>query len=274
MERDTTMRSKFEDTGILPRLTLVGAGPGDPELLTLKAYQALQDADVVLYDALIHPGTLQYLPGHTLKRFVGKRANAHYYSQPEINKLIVEEAHKYGHVVRLKGGDPFVFGRGFEEILYAEKHGIETAVIPGVSSATSLASLHRIPLTARGENQSFWVLTGCTTERKVSEDIVIAAQTQATAVILMGLGRIGDIVNIYKSVGKAALPIAVIINGSLDNEEIITATVETVQDKIYKKTITGPALIIIGEAVGLYTARSIQKAVQSQQEYTHFINTI
>lgn len=273
MERGN-ISSKLKAAGVTPKLTLVGAGPGDPELITMKAYKVLQDADVVLYDALIHPDTLQYIPDHTIKRFVGKRANAHYYSQQEINEQIVEDAYKYGHVVRLKGGDPFVFGRGFEEIIYAENHQIETAVIPGVSSATSLASLHKIPLTARGENQSFWVLTGCTTDRKISEDIVIAAQTNATAVILMGLGRIADIVNIYKSVGKSELPIAVLINGSLENEEVIVAKVETIQDEIYKKPITGPALIIVGEAVSLYSTKSKQKNINLKQEHSYFINSI
>lgn len=268
------MLASISNTDKAPRLTLVGAGPGDPELLTMKAYHALQVADVVLYDALIHPDTLAYIPQKTIKRYVGKRANAHYYSQDEINALIVDDAFKHGHVVRLKGGDPFVFGRGYEEIAYAEAYGIPTSVIPGVSSATSLATLNKIPLTARGKNQSFWVLTGCTTERKVSEDIAIAAQTKATAVILMGLGRITDIVNIYKKAGKQDLPIAIIVNGSLENEEIILAQVNTIEEEVQKKTITGPAIIIIGEAVNLHTAKNIHHTIGAQPKPSYAINTL
>lgn len=268
------MPTSISNTNKAPRLTLVGAGPGDPELLTMKAYRALQAADVVLYDALIHPDTLAYIPQKTIKRYVGKRANAHYYSQDEINALIVDDAFKHGHVVRLKGGDPFVFGRGYEEIAYAEAYGIPTSVIPGVSSATSLATLNKIPLTARGKNQSFWVLTGCTKERKVSKDIAIAAQTNATAVILMGLGRITDIVNIYKNAGKQNLPIAIIVNGSLENEEIILAQVHTIEEEIQKKAITGPALIIIGEAVNLHSAKNIHHTVSAEPKPSYAINTI
>jgi len=268
------MLASISNTNKAPRLTLVGAGPGDPELLTLKAHHALQEADVVLYDALIHPDTLAYIPEKTIKRYVGKRANAHYYSQDEINALIIDDAYKYGHVVRLKGGDPFVFGRGYEEIEYAESYGVPTTVIPGISSATSLSTINKIPLTARGKNQSFWVLTGCTTERKVSKDIALAAQTNATAVILMGLGRLADIVHIYKNAGKQNLPVAVIVNGSLKNQQIILAQVNTIEEEIQKKTITGPALILIGEVVDLHTAKSIHQTIGAQPEPIYATNTI
>ena len=251
-----------------PRLTLVGAGPGDPELLTLKAVKALQSAQVVLYDALIHPGVLEYVSPKAIKRFVGKRAGLHAYSQEDIHEMIVRYALSYGHVVRLKGGDPFVFGRGYEEIVYAESFNIETTVIPGITSATSLPALKKIPLTTRGQNESFWVLTGTTSEKKVSNDIFLAAQTKATAVILMGLKKLSEIVEIYREAGKSTLPVAIIINGSLPNERFIIGTVNTIEEEINNACLHGPALIVIGEAVRYYLDKK-EKACQEQQTVAH-----
>ena len=138
---------------IEPKLILVGAGPGDPELISVKGLKALQAADVVMYDALVSEELLQHAP-NAVKVFCGKRAGTHYMKQDEINRQIVEHAERYGTVVRLKGGDPFIFGRGQEELEYAEKHGIPTAIIPGISSATALATSRKIPLTKRGITES------------------------------------------------------------------------------------------------------------------------
>ncbi len=237
---------------ISPRFTLIGAGPGDPELLTLKAVKALQKAKVILYDALVQPETLDFASADAIMHFVGKRSGNHAYKQEEINELIVQYALSHGDVVRLKGGDPFVFGRGYEELAYAEKFNIETLVIPGLTSATALPALHKIPLTTRGENESFWVLTGTTSDRKVSADVYKAAQTKATAVILMGMRKLTKITEIYKAAGKAQLPIAVIINGSKLDEEIIIGRVNTIEEQLNQKTTTGPGLLIIGEAVKHY----------------------
>lgn len=234
-----------------PRLTLVGAGPGDHELITVKGAKALKDATVILYDALIDPKIFEYASPRVIRRFVGKRCGLHTYSQEEINEMIVSYALTYGHVVRLKGGDPFVFGRGYEELAYAGSFGIETEVIPGVTSATSLPALKKIPLTTRGLNESFWVLTGTTADRKISNDIFLAAQTNATVVILMGLKKLDEITNIYKEAGKKDLPVAVIVNGSLPNEQFITGTISDIQLKMSECDIHGPALILIGEAVRL-----------------------
>lgn len=235
-----------------PKLTLVGAGPGDPELITLKGIKALQSASVILYDALINTEILQYAAPHAIKRFVGKRAGLHSYSQDEINEMIVRYALSYGPVVRLKGGDPFVFGRGYEEIAYAESFNIETEVVPGITSATALTALKKIPLTTRGLNESFWVLTGATSEKQVSNDIFLASQTKATAVILMGMKRLGEIVEIYHEAGKEDLPVAIIINGSLPDEKFITGTIKNIESKIKESAVQGPAIIVIGEAVKLH----------------------
>lgn len=235
-----------------PRLTLVGAGPGDPDLITVKGAKALREATVILYDALVHPGIFQHTSPDAIKRFVGKRSGLHSYSQDEINEMIVRYALSYGKVVRLKGGDPFVFGRGYEEVAYAESFGIDTEVVPGVTSATALTALKKIPLTTRGLNESFWVLTGTTSEKKVSNDIFLAAQTKATAVILMGLKKLGEIVEIYREAGKQDLPVAVIVNGSLPNEVFITGTIADIEATVRETCLSGPALIVIGEAVKLH----------------------
>jgi len=249
-----------------PKLTLIGAGPGDPELLTIKAARALEKAKVILYDALVNPDVLKYANSHAIKRFVGKRAGLHTYSQEDINKMIVEYAHTHGAVVRLKGGDPFVFGRGYEEIIYAESFKIKTEVIPGLTSATCLPSLNKIPLTSRGMNESFWVLTGATSDRKISNDIFLAAQTKATAVILMGLKKLPEIVAVYEEAGKAHLPLAIIINGSLKNEQIIPGHINDIEEKIEDEIIKGPALLIIGEAVDFYLEKMQLKKTRMTQE--------
>lgn len=232
-----------------PRLTLVGAGPGDPELITVKAVHAIRSADVVLYDALVSSDILDIIPANTPSFSVGKRAGAHSYKQEEINELIVELAFAHGHVVRLKGGDPFVFGRGSEEIEFAEKHGIQTAVVPGISSALAVPASVGIPLTARGVSESFWVITGTTKVGSISKDIELAAQSTATIVILMGLQKIGEIMEQFMVNGKADLPVAVIQNGTLPTQKVVIATVSTIVSQISVDEVGSPAIIVVGEVV-------------------------
>ena len=159
-------------------LILIGAGPGDPELITLKGINALKRADVVLYDALANDQLLDYCKADCEKIYVGKKSGLHIKQQAHINELIVEHASKDKVVVRLKGGDPFVFGRGHEEMEHARQHNIESEVIPGVTSSISVPSSHHIPLTKRGINESFWVVTGTTRSHKFSKDLVQAASIQ------------------------------------------------------------------------------------------------
>lgn len=146
-----------------PKLTVVGAGPGDPELITIKAVNTLKTAKVVLYDALINRDLLEYAPSAE-HIFVGKRKDKHRFSQDEINDLIVMYALERGHVVRLKGGDPFIFGRGSEEINYARSKGLETDVVSGITSSIAVPANVGIPLTQRGTSESFWVITGTTSK--------------------------------------------------------------------------------------------------------------
>lgn len=236
---------------IQPKLTLVGAGPGDPDLLTIKGLKALADADVVLFDALANEELLKYASKHAELISVGKRAGKHSMKQGEINELIVKKALQKGHVVRLKGGDPFIFGRGYEEIDYAEAFGIETAVIPGISSFYSVPELQKIPVTVRGTNESFWVVTGTTASGELSKDIYHAAQSSATVIILMGMNKLQEIAQAFSSNGKGETPVAIIQNGSLPEEKAGYATVTTMVEMAKDQNLANPAIIVIGEVVRL-----------------------
>lgn len=237
---------------IQPKLTLAGAGPGDPDLITAKAINALGKADIILYDALVNPILLNYASPDVKKIFVGKRNNQHSLKQDQINNLIVDLAFTYGHVVRLKGGDPFVFGRGYEEIQYAQSFNIETEVIPGISSSVGVPALAGIPVTHRGASESFWVITGTTRTGELSRDIKLASQSTATVVILMGVHKLHEIVEVYKSSGKANLPIALIQNGTLPNEHVAIGTISTIEEIVLQKKIGSPAVIVAGEVVKLH----------------------
>lgn len=237
------MKSKLEK-----KVILVGAGPGDPDLITVKGVKALQNAKVVLYDALINRELLQYAPTAE-KIFVGKRKGYHKYSQDEINELIVKSAFEYGNVVRLKGGDPFIFGRGSEEIEYIESFGVETEVISGISSSMAVPASQGISLTKRRVSESFWVITGTTSERKLSKDVYLAAQSTATVVILMGMSKLPEIVSIFKNFNKNNVPTAIIQNGTTKNEKLGLGTIDTIEEVVAEKELSSPAIIIIGEVV-------------------------
>jgi len=236
-----------------PRITLVGAGPGDAELITLKGVRVLKTADVVLYDALVNNELLDFAPENAIKVFVGKRSGDHSYSQQAVNKLMIDYALNYGHVVRLKGGDPFVFGRGFEELEMAASYSIPAEVIPGISSSISVPALQGIPVTHRGTSESFWVITGTTTNGEVSKDIYTAAKTNATIVVLMGVKKLKEIAAIFEAEGKGRLPVAVIQNGSMANEKVVVGTAATIAEAAADQQIDSPALIIFGEVVGLHS---------------------
>ncbi len=232
-----------------PSLTLVGAGPGDPDLLTIKGMKALQQADVVLYDALANDALLNYVPVHAPRIYVGKRAGSHKMAQEDINRLIVDCAFRYGHVVRLKGGDPYIFGRGHEEQVYAESAGVPTTVVPGISSAYAVPALQHIPLTKRGCSESFWVITGTTRSGNISRDVRLAARSTATVVILMGMAKLREIQQIFEDCGKQDTPVAIIQNGSLPEEKIGLGQVRHLQAVAEKHRLASPAIIVIGAVV-------------------------
>jgi uroporphyrin-III C-methyltransferase len=236
----------------IPRLTLIGAGPGDVELITLKGIRAIKSADVILYDALANQELLEYARPEALRIYVGKRLGKYVYTQEEINLKIVTLALEYGHVVRLKGGDPFVFGRGFEEIEYAKNFNIKCSVISGVTSAIAAPASIGIPVTSRGFAESFWVITGTTQSGELSRDIELAVQSTATVVILMGMSKLSQICEIFSLNGKSNVPMAIIQNGTRENGKAVIGTVSSIIEKVEEEKITNPAVIIIGEVVSLH----------------------
>lgn len=235
-------------TKLAKKVTLIGAGPGDPDLITVKGVKALQKSKVILYDALINRELLEYAP--TAKKiFVGKRKGMHSFTQDKINELIVKSAFEYGNVVRLKGGDPFIFGRGSEEVEFIESFGIETEVISGISSAMAVPASQGISLTKRGVAESFWVITGTTSERQLSTDVYLAAQSTATVVILMGMSKLNEIVSIFKKFNKSEVPTAIIQNGTTASEKIGLGTINSIEEVVHQKQLSSPAIIVIGEVV-------------------------
>ena len=246
-------------------LTVVGAGPGDIELITLKAIKALKNADVVLYDALVNVELLKYA-ANADHIFVGKRKGCYAYRQEQINELIVSRAKSRGHVVRLKGGDPFVFGRGAEEMEYAAMQGLEVAMVPGISSCTSVPAIQHIPVTKRGAAESLWVITGTTKEHKLSADVTLAAKSSATVVILMGMSKLSQIVALFKEEGKADRPIAIIQNGTREEEKIGVGTIASIVREVERQELTNPAIIVIGEVV-----RHREQMLAIQKEYSEVV---
>lgn len=234
------------------KVSLVGAGPGDLELITVKGLKAIQSADVILYDALSNVDLIKEAPRGAVKIFVGKRAGKHSLKQEEINLLIVQSAYRYGHVVRLKGGDPFVFGRGHEELLYLQSFNIPVELIPGISSAISLPMLQAVPLTRRGVSESFWVLTGTTKSKQLSKDIQLAMQSSATLVVLMAIKKLKLIQSLFVDAGKSQTPVMVIQNGSRSNENVAIGTMKEIVALAESKNIGTPGIIVIGEAVALH----------------------
>ncbi len=233
------------------KISIVGAGPGDPELLTIKAWKAIQQADVILYDALVNPSILEEAKENSHKVYVGKRANRHRYPQEVINQMMVQMAILHGHVVRLKGGDPFIFGRGHEELEYARQFDIPVDIVPGISSCIAVPELCEVPLTRRGINTGFWVMTATTSSGQLSEDVCLAANANATVVVLMGMRKLPQIVDLFTAAGKPDLPVMIVQNGSLPNEKKISGTVRTIIDQAEAAQMGTPAIIVLGEVVKL-----------------------
>lgn len=233
------------------KVYLTGAGPGDVDLLTIKALKVIQKADVIIYDRLANPEILKEAKENAELIFVGKEKGNHRVPQEEINEIIYQCSLKYKNVVRLKGGDPFVFGRGGEEALYLKQRGIKFEIIPGVTSAISVPAYAGIPVTSRGVTPSFRVVTG---HRKSSENIAninwASFIEDETIVFLMGLHNIELIVTKLLEVGKVKdYPCAIICNGTTKNQKVLTGTLETIVEK--SKDAVSPAIIIVGEVVNL-----------------------
>lgn len=244
----------------MAKLILVGAGPGDPELITLKAIRALGEADVILYDALANEELLVHTQNVAIRQFVGKRFGCHALSQQEINDLIIAYGRQYKNIVRLKGGDPFVFGRAQEEIDAAVAAGMEVELVPGISSALAVPAAELIPLTCRGINESFWVVTGTTRSGGISKDLSLAAQSSATVVILMAMSKLEAIADLFTAAGKSETAAAIIQDGTRCNSRMVTGKVKDIAYRAQYSGLENPAVIIIGDVVNLNRDLALQIA--------------
>ncbi|WP_222835040.1 uroporphyrinogen-III C-methyltransferase [Flagellimonas ruestringensis] len=249
------------------KVTLVGAGPGASDLITLRGLRVLRQADVILYDALVDTSLLNELDDGVPKIYVGKRCSKHSLAQVDTNRLIVESALRYGHAVRLKGGDPFVFGRGAEELEYVESFGIPVEVVPGVSSAIAVPASQGIPLTKRGVSNSFWVVTATTEQGGFSKDFQFAAQSSATLVILMGMRKLGIISAALRQHRGGNTPVAIIQNGTLTSETCSTGVLSDAEALLAHVDTSQPGIIIIGNVVTEHPAffeETIQRAINME----------
>lgn len=231
------------------KLTLVGAGPGDPELISVKGLKAIQKADVILYDALVSKELIQSVQPSCKLVYVGKRKGKKEFPQDEINRLLVFYAIRFKNVVRLKGGDPNVFGRGHEEMSFASSYNIEVEIIPGISSSIAAPTAAGIPLTKRGVNESFWVITGTLSNGDLSNDIELAARSSATIVILMGMTHIEKIARLFQEHRSPLEPFCVIQEATLPSQKIVTGSAANIHQMVVEDGISSPAVIVIGKVV-------------------------
>lgn len=236
------------------KVYLVGAGPGDAGLITVKGLEKIRQCDAIIYDRLANEELLEEVPVSCEKIYVGKQAGSHYRKQEEINEILVECAKRHDYVVRLKGGDSFVFGRGGEEIEVLQAEGIAYEVIPGVTSAIAVPECAGIPVTHRGVSRSFHVITGHTktSTNEPDYDYDTIAKMEGTVVFLMGLSNLSQIAKRLIDAGKEAdTPVAVISDGTTCYQRKITGTLETIAGKMEEAKLPSPAVIVIGDTAAL-----------------------
>jgi len=240
------------------RVSIVGTGPGDPDLLTLKALHVMQDADVILYDKLIGPKVLDYARRDAIRIFVGKSRACHFKTQDEINDLMISHAQAGRHVVRLKGGDPFIFGRGGEEVDILRRRHIDVAVVPGVTAASGCAASSEIPLTHRDHAKSVTFVTGHGRDGEPDLDWTALAAQEQTIVFYMGVSNAQTISRRLVEHGLSmSTPVAVVVNGTLDSQKTLTSTLANLPDDVAATEIDGPALMIVGDVVSARTASDL-----------------
>ncbi|GAB3314269.1 uroporphyrinogen-III C-methyltransferase [Haloplanus salinarum] len=236
---------------------LVGGGPGDPELMTVKARRLLDEADVVLHDSLVGDGVIESIPDPTRVENVGKRADGERTPQAEINDRLIREAEAGRDVVRLKGGDPTIFARGGEEAEHLARHGVPFEVVPGVTSAIAAPGVAGVPATHREHASALAVVTGHEDPTKADSALdwgALSALVDAggTLVILMGVGRLPDNVAALRANGVAPdTPVAMVERATLDDERVVAGTLDTVVDRADEAAVEPPAVTVVGEVVGV-----------------------
>ena len=240
-------------------VALIGAGPGDPSLLTMRAWSLLQQADVVVYDRLVSPDLLALIPQRCARRYVGKASGHHSLPQEQINQLLGDLAQQGLRVARLKGGDPFIFGRGSEELDYLLKLKINCQVVPGITAASGCTAYAGIPLTHRGVAHSCEFITG-----HLQEDGALhlpwksLANPKKTLVFYMGLGSLEEISSELIQAGLAAdTPVALIGNGTYANQQVVRGTLAELQNMADNAYLTPPTLTVVGKVVALFSEQQI-----------------
>jgi len=229
------------------RVVLVGAGPGDPELMTIKGMKALQEADVIFYDRLVNNELLDYARADCRHVYVGKRKHLHVMSQEEISAALVEAALAGNTVVRLKGGDPFVFGRGGEELEACLEAGIECQVIPGITAATGAAAALNLPLTMRGESQACTFVTAHRKHGQLEVDWSLVMRREQTVVFYMGLSVIDQLVEGLLQRGKSSeTPFCIVANATKENQMVIESSLGSVLETLKGRAVPSPALLVMG----------------------------
>jgi uroporphyrin-III C-methyltransferase len=237
------------------RIYLIGAGPGDPELLTLKAVRAIQSSQAILYDQLVNKAVLEHAPEGAKLVYVGKKKGAHVIPQDEINRLLVELASEYDVVSRLKGGDPFIFGRGGEELEHLARHGYSCEVIPGITAASAASASIGLPLTHRDYASQIVFITGHKKDDGNYSAFTELDLTDKTAVIYMGVTALPDMVaEICKKKGNCDIPVAIIENATLPTQRCLRGILGNISEIAQKSDLKPPALLIIGKVVNFIDA--------------------
>jgi len=247
------------------KVWLVGAGPGDADLLTVKALRAINSADIIFYDQLVSEEICALFPKNTPALYVGKVKNNHSIPQEDLNQLLVNQAQLGLNVCRIKGGDPFVFGRGGEELLELRKAGVEAEVVPGITSASGCSTYADIPLTHRGLSQGCTFVTGHA-EKSLDVNWSGLAQLNHTLVFYMGLTRSGEISEKLLAGGLAAdTPVAIIENGCRKNQRDIISDVANFAEVVVREKVQSPALIIVGQVVKMKEQLQVEVWVNELQ---------
>lgn len=243
------------------KVLLVGAGPGDPELISVKGLRAIQTADVIVYDALVNTELLSAASAECEKIFAGKRSGNHYVTQERLNNILIAKAREGKNVVRLKGGDPFVFGRGGEEVQALRDEGIDVEIIPGITAGTGVPSSLGIPLTCRGIASSIVFVTGSESFEKKQNVPWHTIASIDTIVVYMGIKKLPEIAAKLLQYGRSSeTPAAVIFSGTTAEQVVVEGTLENIAEKAEQLASDAPGIILIGEVVNLFAEQQNSNA--------------